>query len=198
MVQLVGTLAHVQCIAASSAEEGLRQGNAISDLALILLDPGLPGMNGVEAVRAFRRQHVSTPLIAVSASENRQEAAAALRAGANVVISKAVSLERLGEVIQRALAAEPLPSQWILPKGVETIGEDSLLNLTPRQREIIALLSQGHSNKEISIRLQLAEITVKVHVSAIFRALNVINRTQAVLAAQRLGLFDADSGGQDA
>lgn len=66
---------------------------------------------------------------------------------------------------------------------------DTPSGLTLRQREVLTLLCQGHSNKEIGLRLGLAEITVKLHVSSIFRTLSVASRTQAILAARRLGIY---------
>ena len=79
--------------------------------------------------------------------------------------------------------------EWITPAGRASLEDEGEVVLTPRQREILALLAQGHSNKEIGLRLDVVEITVKMHVSAIFRALNVANRTQAVLVARRLGIL---------
>lgn len=174
---------------ASSAEEGLRLAGTLTDLRFISIDLGLPGMNGAEAVLAFSRKCPAAAIIVVSASEDRREATAALRAGAKAFVSKASSMDTMTEVIRRVLAGEALASAWVAPGGNNTVGEECAL--TPRQREILVLLSQGHSNKEISIRLGLALVTVKIHVSSIFRSLNVLNRTQAVLAARRMGIFTA-------
>ena len=113
---------------------------------------------------------------------------AALRAGARIFVSKAVSTDMLGNLLRRVLASEVDKPEWITPQGTNSLEDEPSLVLTPRQREILSLLAQGHPNKEIGLRLGLAEITVKMHVSAIFRTLNVANRTQAVLVARRLGL----------
>ena len=189
LVHLVrATLPDIEPVAANSAEAGLKLSATLSNIRLILLDPGLPGMNGAEAIAALSRALPAAELIAVSASEDRRDAMAALRAGARVFVSKAVSTEILGELLQRVLAGGVTAPQWITPQGANALEEDPALTLTQRQREILALLAQGHSNKEIGLCLDLAEITVKTHVSAIFRVLNVANRTQAVLAARRLGL----------
>jgi DNA-binding NarL/FixJ family response regulator len=174
--------------AASSAEEGLKLAAEAPGLRVILLDPGRPGMNGVEAIAAFRRQCPEVALVAVSASEDRRDATAAFRAGALAFVSKAASTEMLSDVARRAAAGELKPSTWVTPSGFTTSAESSLPMLTPRQLEILALLCQGHPNKEIGLRLGLAEVTVKMHVTSLFRQLGVANRTQAVLAARRLGL----------
>jgi DNA-binding NarL/FixJ family response regulator len=176
--------------AASSAEEGLKLAESIAGLRLVLVDPGLPGLNGSEAVAAFRRLQPGVAVVAISASEDRRDAMAALRAGAMAFISKAASNEVVIDVVRRLCNGEIREPLWITPTGAlavtDELSEPSLL--TPRQREILALLCQGHGNKEIGLRLGLAEITVKMHVSAVFRTLQVANRTQAVLAARRLGL----------
>ena len=177
---------------ASTAEEGLKVAGAIRDLRVILLDPGLPHMNGVEAIGAFYRAFPSALIIAVSASDDRREVAAALRAGALVFVSKAVSVDVLTGVVRDALAGKVQTVRWITPDGEQSVSEEGLPALPPRQREVLTLLCQGHSNKEIGLRLNLAEITVKMHVSSIFRALDVASRTQAVLAARRLGLYPAE------
>ncbi|HVY08201.1 MAG TPA: response regulator transcription factor [Burkholderiales bacterium] len=190
LIQLVrDALPNVTPVAASSAEEGLRLADSLEKVSLILLDPGLPGMNGAEAISAFSRALPGAGLVAVSASEDRRDAMAALRAGAKVFVSKAVSTETLGELLARMIEGKVERQEWITPSGSAGIEEDAETVLTPRQREILALLAQGHSNKEIGLRLEVAEITVKMHVSAIFRALNVANRTQAVLVARRLGIL---------
>ena len=178
--------------AASSAEEGLRMAAAIQNLRVILLDPGLPRMNGVEAIGAFCRGYPAALVIAVSASDDRREVTAALRAGALVFVSKAVSPHVLTGVVADALAGKVQNARWITPDGEQAVAGEDLPDLPPRQREVLTLLCQGHSNKEIGLRLGLAEITVKMHVSAIFRALDVASRTQAVLAARRLGLYASE------
>lgn len=186
-------LGESRVVAVSSTEEGLGCAGNIDDLGLILLDLGLPGMNGVEAVISLRRKCPEAAIIVVSASDDRREAAAALRAGAKAFISKAVSTKIISDVVQKVLAGESLESPWITVTGNQTIGDEPLLMLTPRQRETLVFLCQGYSNKEIGLRLGLAEITVKIHISSIFRALNVVNRTQAALAARRFGLHAPDS-----
>jgi two-component system, NarL family, nitrate/nitrite response regulator NarL len=189
LVDLVRTVpGALESVAVPSAEEGLRQASMLPGLCLVLLDFNLPGVNGIEALTAFQRKRTGVPVVLVSASEDRQQAAAALRAGARAFVSKAVAPEVLVDIVQRLLEGRALVPEWITPDGAHAVLEDAPVALTPRQREIAQLLSQGHSNKEIGLRLGLAEITVKVHVSALFRALGVVNRTQAVLAMRRLGL----------
>lgn len=190
LIHLVqATLIDLTPVAASSAEEGLRLAKSLGQAKLTLLDPGLPGINGAKAIRAFRRALPAVSLVAVSASEDRRDATAALRAGAIAFVSRAVSTETLGKLLLRVVDGTVERPEWITPSGRADIDDEATSVLTLRQNEILTLLAQGHANKEIGLRLDVAEITVKMHVSAIFRTLNVPNRTQAVLAARRLGIL---------
>jgi DNA-binding NarL/FixJ family response regulator len=173
-------------MAAASAEEGLQKVRE-NKVDLILLDLGLPGAAGVDAIGLFRRA-CDANIVVVSASEHRQEVAAVTRAGACAVVSKSVSMETLRDIVQRALSNSLPEQKWVRPVGSLSLGDEAGRGLTVRQQEIATLLMEGHSNKEIGMRLGLAEITVKTHLTAIFRLLGVVNRTQAVVAIRRLGL----------
>ena len=105
---LKGVFGEAGVVAASSAEEGLRIAEASPDLALVLLDPGLPGMKGVEAVSAFRRRWPDIAVITISASEDRRDAAEALRAGAVAFVSKAASTDVVSDLVRR-VRARPRP-----------------------------------------------------------------------------------------
>lgn len=185
---------------ALSAEEGLRLLRERDQPALVLLDLGLPGLTGAESVRAFRKACPLVPIVIVSATENRQETMAAARCGANAVVSKGVDMEALRSVVKQALSGELNPGhQWITPPGSLALAADLPLRFTPRQAEIVALLSHGMSNKEIAMRVGLAEVTVKIHLSAVFRSLQVANRTQAVMAIRQFGAaLETSAAGQAA
>jgi two-component system nitrate/nitrite response regulator NarL len=174
--------------AVSSIEDGLCSVGESTNIGLILLDLGLPGMNGVEAVAYFRRKFPTAEIIVISASEERREVDAVLRAGAKVFISKAVSTTIIADIVEKILVGESPASTWITARNNAPAADDHLSALTPRQREALLCLCEGLSNKEIGLRMGLAEITVKMHVTSIFRTLGVFNRTKAVLAARRLGL----------
>ena len=174
--------------AASSAGEGLRVAEGLPELRLVLLDFSLPGVSGTEAIATILRRFPNVVVIAVSASEQRRDASAALRAGAKQFISKAVSTEVMANSIRRVLQGDFSAPRWLTPTGAGMLETSEHSLLTPRQLEI---LSQLHlSNKEIGLRLGLAEVTVKMHVSSIFRVLNVANRTQAMQAARCLSLLE--------
>jgi two-component system, NarL family, nitrate/nitrite response regulator NarL len=186
LMQLLSAVGETGIRVANSAEEALRMSFVLAEPRIILLDFQLPGISGTEAIAAMLRRFPGVPIIAVSASEDRRDASAALRAGARHFISKAVSTEVLSEVIRRVIAGDYSSPPWITPAGAGAPEVDSNSPLTPRQLEILSLLHLP--NKEIGLRLKLAEVTVKMHVSAIFRVLEVANRTQAMQAARNLAI----------
>jgi DNA-binding NarL/FixJ family response regulator len=156
-------------------------------------------MNGLVAIREFRLRCPLLPVIILSALENAANARRALSAGAAGFIPKSapteVVLEALTEVLAGGVYLPPL-----LRAGDASAGRDrSALParpgtpevglLTARQLEILTFMGRGKANKEIAADFGLSEKTVKTHLSAIFKALGVVNRTQAVLAAQRMGLL---------
>ncbi|CAN5560751.1 response regulator transcription factor [soil metagenome] len=173
-------------IGAASAEEGLSRLRE-SRVDLILLDLGLPGAAGVDAIGLFRRASEAS-IVVVSASEHRQEVNSALRAGAGAVVSKSVSMDALKDIVAQALVGTMPEQKWVRPAGSLALADEGGRAMTLRQQEIATLLMDGYSNKEIGMRLGVAEITVKTHLTAIFRLLGVVNRTQAVVTIRRLGL----------
>jgi DNA-binding NarL/FixJ family response regulator len=175
-------------IAVCSAEEGLRKAGTLSHLKMILLDLELPGMSGIEALRHFIRDFPEVPVVVLSASDDRKIADAALRAGARFFLSKSASIELISDIAKRILSGISEAPQWVTTQADLSSSVNGDTCLTQRQRQTLTLLSNGYSNKEIGLRMGLAEITIKMHVSAIFRQLGVANRIQAVLAARRLGI----------
>jgi len=187
LAQLLRTLLGEATIrSASSAEEGLRMASQLPELCLVLLDFNLPGMCGTEAIAALLAKFPTVDIVAVSASEERLDATGALRAGARLFISKAVTTEVLCNAVKGVLAGDSTDPQWITPTANSVLEPTTASRLTPRQIEILGLLHL--SNKEIGLRLGVAEITVKMHVSSLFRVLGVANRTQAMQAARRLSV----------
>lgn len=168
------------------------------DLNLILLDLHMPGVSGLEALSQLREQHAGIPVVTLSAADDRQTVLEAIDRGAagfipksssNEVMVNALRLVLCGgvylppEILDHTRSTSPAPAQ---PQATgQTLAE---LGLTERQLEVLALIAQGKPNKIICRQLDLAEGTVKIHVSAILKALKVTSRTQAVIAATRLGL----------
>ncbi len=192
-------------IEAATAREAMCLAAHYQDLDLILLDLALPDADGLSILPELRGLAPATPLVILSASENPPDVQRALHTGAAGYIMKSCSSHEMitalrlvlgGDVyIPPALLAtlEILPSSPAPLASVETpsapVEEGGESGLTLRQIEVLRLMGQGLPNKSIGKRLDLAEGTVKLHVTAILRALNTSNRTQAVIEASRRGLI---------
>lgn len=178
---------------------------------LVLLDLGLPGFTGLSALERLRARNDETPVVVLSALDDRRTILDALDLGAMGFIPKNSRREVLMNAIELvASGGIYIPPEAITqcaesaPVGNRTAGPlagrmraaglvpggraGGLSGLTGRQREVLALLLKGMPNKAICRQLNLSSNTVKSHVSAIFRTLDVSNRTQAVIAAERLGV----------
>ena len=167
------------------------------DLDLLLLDIHLPDMNGLAALENLRSLQPQLPVVIVSASESRDEVLAAMRQGAMGFISKASSTTVLKQALRLVLSGGvylppdlmlenadnvPVPPAW--PRADEL----ARLGLTDRQLQVLELMARGDSNKNIARKLDVAENTVKVHMTAILKALNVSSRAQAIAALTNMGL----------
>jgi DNA-binding NarL/FixJ family response regulator len=185
---------------APSAEAGRRLIDEHPDAGLLLLDLTLPGADGFALLGAFRAAHPAVPVVVLSASERHVDVLRALDMGAMGYIPKrstnSVMLQALRLVLSGGIyvpaaaigadAATVRTPPAAVPARPRTTPRE--LGLTERQAEVLGCILQGLPNKLICRRLALAEGTVKIHVAAILRALNVHNRTQAVIEASRLGI----------
>jgi DNA-binding NarL/FixJ family response regulator len=170
-----------------------------SDLELVLLDLGLPDMPGLEALDFLRSHHPAIPVVVISAANDRPSVLEAINRGAMGFIPKSSDSALLTRALQMVLAKEVYipanvfaaadPSQDRIPAVArqKNMGALQELGLTGRQIEVLSLLVQGLPNKLIARKLGLSEATVKTHMAAAFRSLNVGNRTQAVLALGKRG-----------
>lgn len=161
---------------------------------LIILDLGLPEHSGIEALTRLREELPEARVVVFSGADNRSVVIAALDAGAMGFIPKTAASTVLISALRLVLAGGIyVPPEAVnfadnaLPQRAAPRSEDYAA-LTPRQREVMQLMLMGHSNKAICKHLSISENTVKVHVSAVLRALGAENRTQAVLAASKLGI----------
>jgi two-component system, NarL family, nitrate/nitrite response regulator NarL len=181
---------------ARDAAEGVAVLERDTDLDLIILDIAMPGMNGLLALSEFTRRRPDVPVIILSSSEDPKDVRAAIAAGALGYIPKSASQQVLLSAIRLVLDGNLYIPPLILdepPHATERglAGADGTSNasLTTRQIEILVLLSEGKPNKTIAATLSLSEKTVKAHISAIFKALNVVNRTQAAVAGREAGII---------
>ncbi|WP_343866286.1 response regulator transcription factor [Caenispirillum bisanense] len=195
----------LQVIEASSYDQTLEIANREDGLDLVLLDLVMPGMPWNEGLGAVKRRLPKVPVVILSASEERRLVLEAVRLGAAGFIPKTssskVMLSALRLVMSGGVYLPPalIDESAVVGRNAEPVHADLSLDaapLTPHQREVLALLGQGKSNKEIARILNLSEGTVKLHVTAILKALNVSNRTGAVVAASRLGLTSLKTDGE--
>jgi DNA-binding NarL/FixJ family response regulator len=189
------------CILEAADGETVRQMVADhADLDLLLLDICLPGVTGLELFDVLRNDDPALPVVVLSAINDPDVVKAVMARGALGYLSKsstrAVMLNALRLVLSggRYLPPELIVGDWASvpnePAGAAGQAAATVqdLGLTERQRQVLALLAEGKSNKQICRELGLAEATVKIHVTAILKALKVASRTQAVVAINRLGL----------
>ena len=189
----------VQVLESASVDEALAAARANMDARLVLLDIHLPGTSGLDGVKTIRDTLPEVPVVVISASEDPADITRALDAGAMGFIPKsqptAVLLNALRLVLAGGVYLPPAMLKQPTAKSAESLRPTSggamhyrNLGLTERQAQVLGLLVQGMPNKVISRELDLAEGTVKIHITAILKALNVSNRTQAVIEVGRLGL----------
>lgn len=182
---------------AADGPEGLKLAQENPDLAAVFVDLMMPGMHGMMAIQEFIRQHPQLPVIVLSSSEDPHDVRRALAFGAFGYLPKSASPETILSALRLVLSGNVYVPPLLLhstpsPVGAGAVNLNSQANggfhLTDRQLVILRLLCQGLSNKEICCQLGLSEKTVKAHVSGIFKAMNVVNRTQAALAARHAGI----------
>lgn len=172
---------------------------------VILLDNHLPGVRGVDAIPALKEGAPQARILMLTVSEDEDDLAAALRAGADGYLLKTVESDQLSDAIFKVLDGESVVSPEMMTKLVTAFrgrpnGETStapsepatqestaLERLSPREREILVLIARGDSNKLIARALEIAETTVKIHVQHILRKLELTSRVQAAVYASSRG-----------
>ncbi|MBK9116348.1 MAG: response regulator transcription factor [Betaproteobacteria bacterium] len=160
------------------------------DCALVLLDLTLPGAHGLDLLAELKRDFPRLPVVVLSATHDHATVGAALAAGARGFVAKTANPVELLDAVQAVLAGGRHVTRDVVRTRVTAIDGVQLefLGLTQRQSEVMLLLAQGKPNKLICRDLRLSEGTVKVHVSAILRALNVHSRSQVIVELARRGI----------
>jgi two-component system nitrate/nitrite response regulator NarL len=181
---------------AGDAEKALALVAAHANLDVVILDIAMPGMSGLRALAEFARARPELPVIVVSASEDARDVRDALAKGALGYVPKSASQNALLSAVRLVLNGEVYVPPLILgaPATVRSSDRRAAASprrptLTDRQVDVLRRLSDGQSNKAIALELGLSERTVKAHVTAIFRALNVVNRTQAATIGREAGII---------
>lgn len=160
------------------------------DVAVI--DLHLPGMSGVELTKAIRDKGLTTQIIILSSFCEDDEVIAAIDAGALSYLMKDSAPIKLVEAIRSAQNGEPVLHPRVAKKLMQQVKRDLALPepLTPKEKEVLALLVKGKSNKEIASAMYVSETTVKSHITCILRKMDVNDRTQAVIKAIELKLVN--------
>jgi DNA-binding NarL/FixJ family response regulator len=183
----------VEADGSASAMDGMRAGGV--DLALV--DVRMPDLDGLELLKAIKTEWEDTPVIMLSTYDNAPYVKRALADGASGYLLKDATPEDLAQAIKVAMSGS---GNVLSPRVIQNLFEDqdaghangsgrrNEYSLTSREHDILALLSEGRSNREIAQALFLSEKTVKAHLAAIFRKLGVTNRTQAAMMAVQMGV----------
>lgn len=194
----------VKALFAGSLGQALALLETEQPISLILLDLMLEDARGLDGLTRLRQDYAHIPVVVVSGRADIETVTAALEAGAMGYIPKSTPIDvlagALGLVFSGGVYVPPLvlqdkrlaaPAKAVdeleLPAAPAATALD-VLSLSPRDRDVLALLIQGHSNKIIARQLNVSDHTVRKHVTIVLRALRVRTRTQAVFEAARLGL----------
>ncbi|MBP2231546.1 response regulator [Azospirillum agricola] len=179
---------------ADGLESVMRALEERGDMDLILLDVNMPGMNGLGGLRTLRQRFPATPVVVVSAHEERRMVREAMDSGAAGFIPKSTPRDAIASALRQVLNGE----LYVPPQSDDDPAGDDLedaetadiarriATLTAQQQRVLEMLGTGKLNKEIAFDLSITETTVKAHVSAILQKLKVYSRTQAVVIANRV------------
>lgn len=178
------------------AEDGLKALKILFEsdahFDLVLLDVMMPNMDGWDTLKAIRKNKKTEflPVIMITAVSEDQKVVSGLKIGADDYIVKPFILPNLLARVEAVLRR----SKWqaeSLNKSQKTLNKDVNIDLlTPKEKEVLALVAKGASNQEIADKLFVRDVTVKTHLNSIFKKLNVTNRTQAVLLAMEIDLIN--------
>ncbi|WP_185035707.1 response regulator [Streptomyces candidus] len=178
---------------AADGAEGVAQAESLRP-DVVLMDIKMPGTDGIEALRRLRALDNPARVLIVTSFTEQRTVVPALRAGASGYVYKDVDPDALAGAIRSVHAGhvllQPEVAGALLAQDVPHNGQGRSTSLTDREREVLALIADGRSNREIARALVLSEKTVKTHVSNILMKLDLADRTQAALYAVRHGLTD--------
>lgn len=165
---------------------------------VVLLDMRMPGMGGLEVLRQMQQAHYDLPVVMLTTSSDEQDLIATLRNGARGYLLKDMEPDDLVVALRDAVAGKTVIAPNLTPVLAQAIKGDKpilksettgpLGELTPREAEILSLLAEGQSNKVIARNLGISDGTVKLHVKAILRKLNIHSRVEAAVIAVEHGL----------
>ncbi len=186
LVQLLGGVEDLDVVGVAAGGEEAVALAAEHKPDVVLMDLEMPGIDGIEATRRIRAADASVNVVVLTAFSDRRRILGAIDAGAVGYLLKDAEPEELISGLEAAARGEsplaPKAAQALVAARAEQQAEPEL---TPREREVLALLADGLPNKLIARRLEISEKTVKAHLTSIFQRIGVTDRTQAALWAQR-------------
>ena len=174
---------------------------------IVIMDLGLPDMNGIEATKLIKDKYSNIKVVILSSHEQEEDVIKSLRAGASAYCTKDVAPEKLIDIAQSVLKGaawfDPKVADYVLkaatgtpslPEQTEPEADkenlpDSQINLTAREKQVLALISEGYSNSEIAKKLEVSVNTTKTHVCNILQKLSVNDRTQAAIKAIKYNII---------
>lgn len=175
--------------AVTSLQAGISRGRSLPRLKYVLIDLGLPGCSGIDALVAFRKAFPRVTAVVISATDDQESVNDALRAGAAGFIIKTSKAGVMVAALQLvASGGIYIPPESITVLKADTSRKDALPHfpsLTHRQSDVMRLLADGLSYREIARELGISESTVKQHAHAVYKILGVSSRVQAMIALQR-------------
>ena len=189
-------LGQVELVQAGNMDELQQVSGEDKSADLILLDLHMPGVQGFSALVYLRAHHPELPVCVISANNNHKVIQRAMDHGAAAFIHKSASVDQIREVLNTVLAGDiwqPTDEDPPDPHQDELEVAERLGELTPQQFRVLMMLAEGLLNKQIAYDLCISEATVKAHMTAIFRKLEVSNRTQAVLLVNQLAVEGPDT-----
>jgi len=188
-------LAHpeAQIFEATTIAEALQILAGEQGIDLALLDLSLPDASGFDGFQRLRETHPRLPVAIVSSEEDQHVIREALSLGAAGYLPKSTSKRELAASIERLLSGSiSVPKEFVAERGhVSTALRARLRELTPQQLRVLDLIRRGYQNKEIALELQLAESTVKAHVTEILRKLRLYSRNKAIIEIGKIDLPNA-------
>lgn len=178
------------CVEASSADQALACLDADGDIDLAVIDLMLPDMSGFSLLAILAKRFPEIPAVVVSAIDDEASVRRAIKAGASGYVSKSSSSEVLLQAVRDVLEGGvhlPEAKTTAQPAKRARLPASERYGLTAAQGRVLELLAAGRTNREIADLLGVSEGTVKVHMTAIFRALDVSSRAQALVVMSRCG-----------
>jgi DNA-binding NarL/FixJ family response regulator len=179
----------VECVEARCADEALAKLEAGGEWDLAVIDLMLPDMNGFSLLAVLAKRFPDVPAVVVSALDDGSTVQRAMKGGASGFVPKSCSGEEMLKAVRTVLDGGVYAPATIGTEGRRrgAVPVQERFGLTAAQTRVMELLAQGKTNREIADLLGLSEGTIKVHMSAIFRALNVSSRAQALVVIARHG-----------